>query len=48
MTPQELADASGLDYRERTAKSDVWSVAGNRVSVWDEDVGVVEEGEALG
>jgi Helix-turn-helix len=53
MTQQELADASGLDisvyrqHRGRPTKSDVRSAARDRVCVWDEDVRVAEEREAL-
>jgi hypothetical protein len=34
-------------HRERAAESHVWSVTGHRVGVWNEDVGVIAEGEAL-
>jgi len=50
MTQQELADASGLDIRyigSIQRNSYVWSVTGHRVSVWDENVGVIAEGEIV-
>ena len=53
MTQQHLADASGLDIRyvgsiERgAAKSYIRSATWYCISVWDENVGVAEEGEAL-